>query len=409
MIRKESASHFFSGKIRTFLKKHSWLFMLLLIAGAVFLYSRIPAAYAESTQERWQLRKKMETFLEAFKRTNFHYMVQAYERFRDLTADDSRFPFAVTVKRISLGLGYAMVVSFSLTGVIKESQKGEISMDYWFRIAAALVVAIVLVTSVGTVMDNLYGFGDYVISAAYNNMKDDSFEIDGEMTTTTGQKMSDVQKNNFLETLSYVPGLDGGEDGSGNIKELYETESDADASFFKIETASSVVTLMEYAVYAPLLVCMFLIFSAIFEVKVRQIFAPVAVAAIAYEGGRSTGVRFLKKYLACFVKIALYFTIAAIGAEMTAFFFARTTASAPNIEDGKLDLVMIRSVHRWQIPFYLPGLMLSKDLKFRITKHFRASDILIEGNSLRINVDGDISPMNSVEFRINPGSLMLIR
>ncbi len=80
-----------------------------------------------------------------------------------------------------------------------------------------------------------------------------------------------------------------------------------------------------------------------------------------------------------------------------------------DIEDGKLDLVMIRNVHRWQIPFYLPGLMLSKDLKFRITKHFRASDILIEGSRLRINVDGDIKPMDSVGFRINPGSLMLIR
>ena len=80
-----------------------------------------------------------------------------------------------------------------------------------------------------------------------------------------------------------------------------------------------------------------------------------------------------------------------------------------DIEDGKLDLVMIRSVHRWQIPFYLPGLMLSRDLAFRITKHLRASDIKIEGNSLRINVDGDIKPMDSVDFRINPGSLMLIR
>lgn len=80
-----------------------------------------------------------------------------------------------------------------------------------------------------------------------------------------------------------------------------------------------------------------------------------------------------------------------------------------DIEDGKLDLVMIRNVHRWQIPFYLPGLMLSKDLKFRITKHVRASDIRIEGKNLRINVDGDITPMDSVEFRINPGSLRLIR
>lgn len=317
--------------ILNFFRKYHWITLFLILVLYITIMKMIPTVYATNLDE---LKARIDNLIEGFNRTNFEYMRQAYSSFKTFTTSDGSG--VADMRNFLVIVADVMVVIFSLINISKETQRGEISMDYWFRIAAALVVAIVLVTSVGTVMDNLYGFGDYVISAAYNNMKDDSFEIDGEMTTTTGQKMSDDQKNNFLETLSYVPGLDGGEDGSGNIKELYETESDADASFFKIETASSVVTLMEYAVYAPLLVCMFLIFSAIFEVKVRQIFAPVAVAAIAYEGGRSTGVRFLKKYLACFVKIALYFTIAAIGAEMTAFFFARTTASAPNIEDGKL-------------------------------------------------------------------------
>ena len=301
--------------ILNFFRKYHWITLFLILVLYITIMKMIPTVYATNLDE---LKARIDNLIEGFNRTNFEYMRQAYSSFKTFTTSDGSG--VADMRNFLVIVADVMVVIFSLINISKETQRGEISM----------------VTSVGTVMDNLYGFGDYVISAAYNNMKDDSFEIDGEMTTTTGQKMSDDQKNNFLETLSYVPGLDGGEDGSGNIKELYETESDADASFFKIETASSVVTLMEYAVYAPLLVCMFLIFSAIFEVKVRQIFAPVAVAAIAYEGGRSPGVRFLKKYLACFVKIALYFTIAAIGAEMTAFFFAKTTASAPNIEDGKL-------------------------------------------------------------------------
>lgn len=80
-----------------------------------------------------------------------------------------------------------------------------------------------------------------------------------------------------------------------------------------------------------------------------------------------------------------------------------------DIQDGKLDLVMIRSIRRWMIPFYLPGLMLSKDLKFRITRHRKASEVIIEGKDLRINIDGDIQSMSRAEFRINPGSLLLIR
>ena len=80
-----------------------------------------------------------------------------------------------------------------------------------------------------------------------------------------------------------------------------------------------------------------------------------------------------------------------------------------DICDGCLDLVLIRSVKRWQIPFYLPGLMLSRDLKFRITKHKKVSEVLIEGKDLRINIDGDIVSMSRADFRINPGSLLMIR
>lgn len=77
--------------------------------------------------------------------------------------------------------------------------------------------------------------------------------------------------------------------------------------------------------------------------------------------------------------------------------------------DGLLDLVLISHRARWQIPFYLPGLMLSRDLRFRITKHQRVSEVLIEGENLRINIDGDICSMDRAEFTIRPASLQLIR
>lgn len=80
-----------------------------------------------------------------------------------------------------------------------------------------------------------------------------------------------------------------------------------------------------------------------------------------------------------------------------------------DISDGKLDAVLIRNIHRWQIPFYLPGLMMSKALQFRITRHCKVSEIMIEGQNLRINIDGDIQSMSQAVFRISPASLLLIR
>ena len=77
--------------------------------------------------------------------------------------------------------------------------------------------------------------------------------------------------------------------------------------------------------------------------------------------------------------------------------------------DGLLDIVLIRHRARWQIPFYLPGLMMSRDLKFRITSHKRVQSVLIEGKNLRINIDGDIRSMDRADFSIKPASLRLIR
>ena len=82
---------------------------------------------------------------------------------------------------------------------------------------------------------------------------------------------------------------------------------------------------------------------------------------------------------------------------------------AADASDGFLDLVLISNVRRWQIPFYLPGLMLSRDLHFRITRHLRIHQVRLTGKRLRINIDGDIVDMDDALFTINPGSLMLIR
>lgn len=82
---------------------------------------------------------------------------------------------------------------------------------------------------------------------------------------------------------------------------------------------------------------------------------------------------------------------------------------AADIQDGFLDLVLIKGVSRWQIPAHLPGLMMSKALKFRITRHRKVRTVRIRGENLRINIDGDIISLSDAEFRINPASLVLIR
>ena len=81
---------------------------------------------------------------------------------------------------------------------------------------------------------------------------------------------------------------------------------------------------------------------------------------------------------------------------------------AADIKDGYLDLVLIRGISRWCIPLHLPGLMMSRALKFRITRHQKVRSVRIEGEDLRINIDGDIVSLSDAEFRIKPASLKMI-
>lgn len=76
-------------------------------------------------------------------------------------------------------------------------------------------------------------------------------------------------------------------------------------------------------------------------------------------------------------------------------------------DDGMLDLVLVENRPSWQIPFYLPGLLLGKVLHFRVTTHRRCRNVKIVSREMRLNVDGEIQQVDEVSFSIQPGRLML--
>lgn len=310
------------GAIKGFARRYYWITALVIAAAAVFIIKKlVPTAYATDLDE---LKRKCDNIFTGFSTTNFEYMKLIYSAFKRFTLNDSENIMALY--RVIRYIGILAVVVFTLMNVAKDSQRGDLTLEYFFRVISSLVVAGILVLQVNTFMDYLYGTGDYIVTAVYQNMKDDIYDASGS-SASLSQKVTD-NKDKILEAMSYIPGLNGDSSGSGTIKELYNLDKLADADWFQIETADSILDLMSYVVYAPMLICIVLISTEIFWVKVRQIFAPIAVASIAYEGGRSSGARYLKKYLASFVKISIYFLIAAIGAQMTSFFLEKLIESA---------------------------------------------------------------------------------
>ena len=80
-----------------------------------------------------------------------------------------------------------------------------------------------------------------------------------------------------------------------------------------------------------------------------------------------------------------------------------------DISDGKLDLVLVENVPRRRIPLYLPSLMSGKLLTRKIARHRLVDRVSFEGKGLRVNVDGEIFPMDQASFALRPGVLQLLR
>jgi diacylglycerol kinase (ATP) len=78
-------------------------------------------------------------------------------------------------------------------------------------------------------------------------------------------------------------------------------------------------------------------------------------------------------------------------------------------DDGLLDLVMVDAVSRMGVVRRLPGLMGAKVLDFDITTHQLCRSLRLRVPGMRIQIDGEIVPMEEACFELKPGALRVHR
>ena len=347
-------------KSRVFIKKYCILITFLLMALMVSISGSINTVNASTpSKDNQAVRQKIDNILDGIGITNVKYMKEAYDNFasfaqpsRQTGHASSNLPFTARIGGFIRGFAYFFCFVFATIGIIKESQRGEISMDYWTRIFAATAMAIIIVANVDLVMNAIYDTGGVIIDGVVSAVTDaESSTSFTEMDISIGS-MSEESKAILIRQLSMLPGLNGYEqslvdnleeaagEGEGTTEEaeggLEENEEEKirigtledvyygnTDEYLAIQYINDLMEPLQLICLLPLLASMYLTYSMLFEIKLRQIFAPIAVATIGYDGARASGIRFLKKYLTCFLRIGMYFVIAAIGTEMTRFFYAR--------------------------------------------------------------------------------------
>ena len=77
-------------------------------------------------------------------------------------------------------------------------------------------------------------------------------------------------------------------------------------------------------------------------------------------------------------------------------------------DDGWIDVVVVKSVPRWAIPFLLPLFVKGWHVHLPVCRVQRAKHVVLRSEGMTINIDGRLEPMDVAEVGIIPGGLMLM-
>lgn len=78
------------------------------------------------------------------------------------------------------------------------------------------------------------------------------------------------------------------------------------------------------------------------------------------------------------------------------------------VDDGVLDLALVKGVRRIQIPFLLPSFIKGTHLRYtKLVKYIHCRRAHIKGEGLVINIDGNLVPCDDVDIEMVPGGILL--
>lgn len=83
-------------------------------------------------------------------------------------------------------------------------------------------------------------------------------------------------------------------------------------------------------------------------------------------------------------------------------------APGADLCDGLLDILVVKAVPNWVIPFYLPSLMMGTlHTKKRVARRYLASHCTLKCDNMRLNLDGEVVSMKEARFVCQPGALLM--
>lgn len=196
----------------------------------------------------------------------------------DINNGSITFMAALTLALKAVGM--LMIVYNLLLNLSKELARGQMTTESWLRILIAFVIPCVLIIEYDVIIDGFSKLGTWLYESLYDNSRE---PFAGTKSSISGKKMPDWDKYGLTKICEYV----------GKVVEYV---------FAWIK--GFLLTFVYLIVNVFILLIIFAgILSNFVEIVIRHLFMPVAIANVSHDGVRSAGVRYIKKYLGCYMKI----------------------------------------------------------------------------------------------------------
>lgn len=190
--------------------------------------------------------------------------------------------FMTSLTTVLKVIGTLLCLFHAITKMLEEMQRGEMTMESYLRVIIAFVIPLVIIIEYDYFLDAFMKIGIWLHQIT---------QVDN---TETVNAITDIYAGKGVERPSFPLTVLG-------FVRMFE-----DLFLYIIAFSHSAGVVMAAIIVNGIVLFMVLtgILSNYIEIILRHLFMPIALAHITHEGVRSPGVRYIKKYLGCFLKIA---------------------------------------------------------------------------------------------------------
>lgn len=198
-------------------------------------------------------------------------------------------------------LGILLAVAFAMIRLFQNLERGADPMESIFKILIEICIVSMIMINVDAIMKWICRLGTYIC------------ELLNDSVTSTSASINSIDivfNLGGLKTPTECGGL------AIALKQLEDVDVPLLGIYFWKMGIKNDLLIPELCTIVCKIIAQFVVIQLMFELGIRKLFAPFAIADIYGEGLRSPGMRYMKKYLEVFIKMAICLMVSVLGGSL---------------------------------------------------------------------------------------------